>query len=161
MLRDNHAEYDRNKTRGVPREGEALLHGILYCGECGHKLCVQYKRRTAYLCNYLRQQHGEPVCQRLPGAPIDEQVLRWFFQALSPASIDLSARTLAEADSRHAAILAARRQPVQRLRYAASRAERQYQHVDPENRLIAAELERRWEAALCDLHEAEEQLAHD
>jgi hypothetical protein len=73
----------------------------------------------------------------------------------------LSARTLAEADLRRTAILAARRRQVQRLRYAASRAERQYQHVDPENRLIAAELERRWEAALCDLREAEEQLAHD
>ena len=46
MLRDNHAEYDRNKTRGVPRDGQALLHGILYCGECGHKLCVQYKGGT-------------------------------------------------------------------------------------------------------------------
>ncbi len=161
MLRDNHAEYDRNKTRGVPRDGQALLHGIVYCGECGHKLCVQYKGGTQYLCNHLRQQHGEPVCQRLRAVPIDEQVVRWFFEALSRASIDLSARTLTEADSRRTAILAARRQQVQRLRYAASRAERQYQHVDPENRLIAAELERRWEAALRELREAEEQLAHD
>jgi len=76
MLRDNHAEYNRNKTRGVPRDGQALLHGIVYCGECGHKLCVQYKGGTEYLCNHLRQQHGEPVCQRLRAAPIDEQVVR-------------------------------------------------------------------------------------
>ncbi len=161
MLRDNYAEYDRNKTRGVPRDGQALLHGIVYCGECGHKLCVQYKGGTQYLCNHLRQQHGEPVCQRLPAAPIDEQVVRWFFEALAPAAIDLSARTLAEADARRTAIFAARRQQLQRLRYAASRAERQYQQVDPENRLIAAELERRWEAALRELRQAEEQLAQD
>lgn len=161
MLRDNHAEYDRNKTRGVPRDGQALLHGIVYCGECGHKLCVQYKGGTQYLCNHLRQQHGEPVCQRLPAAPIDQQVVCWFFEALSPAAIDLSARRLAEVDARRMAILATRRQQLQRLHYAASRAERQYQHVDPENRLIAAELERRWEAALCELREAEERLAHD
>ncbi len=161
MLRDNYAEYDRNKTRGVPRDGQALLHGIIYCGECGHKLCVQYKGGTQYLCNHLRQQHGEPVCQRLPALPIDEQVVRWFFEALSPAAIDLSARTLTEADSQRTAVLAAQRQQVQRLRYAANRAERQYQHVDPENRLIAAELERRWEAALRELREAEERLAHD
>src|SRR5262249_5785934 len=145
LLRDNHAEYDRNKTRGLPRDGQALLHGIVYCGECGHKLCVQYKGGTQYLCNHLRQQHGEPVCQRLPAAPIDEQVVRWFFEALAPAAIDLSARTLTEADSRRTKIFATRRQQVQRLRYAAARAERQYQQVDPENRLIAAELERRWE----------------
>lgn len=161
MLRDNHAEYDRNKTRGVPREGQALLHGIVYCGECGHKLCVQYKGGTQYLCNYLRQQHGEPVCQRLAAGPIDRQVVQWFFEALSAASIDLSAQTLAEADSQHARLFAARRQQVERLRYAARRAERQYQHVDPENRLIAAELERRWEAALREQREAEQQLAQD
>jgi Recombinase/Recombinase zinc beta ribbon domain len=161
MLRDNHAEYDRNKTRGVPRDGQALLHGIVYCGECGHKLCVQYKGGTQYLCNHLRQQHGEPVCQRLRATPIDEQVVRWFFEALTPASIDLSVQTLTEVDSRRTAMLATRRQQLQRLRYAATRAERQYQQVDPENRLIAAELERRWEAALRELREAEEQLAHD
>ena len=80
MLRDNHAEYDRNKTRGVPRDGQALLHGIVYCGECGHKLCVQYKGGTQYLCNHLRQQHGEPVCQRLPASPIDEHVVQWFME---------------------------------------------------------------------------------
>jgi DNA invertase Pin-like site-specific DNA recombinase len=161
MLRDNHAEYDRNKTRGVPRDGQALLHGIVYCGECGHKLCVQYKGGSQYLCNHLRQQHGEPVCQRLPATPIDEQVVRWFFEALSPAAIDLSAHTLAEVDARRVTVFAARRQQVQRLRYTANRAERQYQQVDPENRLIAAELERRWEAALRELREAEEKLTHD
>ena len=161
MLRDNHAEYDRNKTRGVPRDGQALLHGILYCGECGHKLCVQYKGGTQYLCNHLRQQHGEPVCQRLPGTPIDERVTGWFMEALTPAAIDLSSQTLAKADAQRAALFMARRQQLQRLRYAANRAERQYQQVDPENRLIAAELERRWETALRELREAEARSAHD
>jgi DNA invertase Pin-like site-specific DNA recombinase len=161
LLRDNHAEYHRNKTRGVPRDGQALLHGIVWCGECGHKLCVQYKGGTRYLCNHLRQQHGEPVCQRLPATPIDEQVVQWFMEALAPAAIDLSAQTLAEADARRGTLLAARRQQLQRLRYAASRTERQYQQVDPENRLIAAELERRWETALRELRDAETQLAHD
>lgn len=161
MLRDNHAEYDRNKTRGVPRDGQALLHGIVYCGECGHKLCVQYKGGTQYLCNHLRQQHGEPVCQRLPATPIDEQAVQWFMEALVPAAIDLSAQTLAEADTRRLTVFAARRQQLQRLRYTANRAERQYQQVDPENRLIAAELERRWETALRELREAETQLAQD
>lgn len=161
MLRDNHAEYSRNKTRGVPRDGQALLHGIMYCGECGHKLVVQYKGGTQYLCNALRQQQGEPVCQRLRAEAIDEQVVRWFFEALSVAAIDLSARTLAEADTQREQLFAARRQQVERLRYTARRAERQYQQVDAENRLIAAELERRWEAALAELNSAEEQLVHD
>src|SRR4030095_2981230 len=82
MLRDNHAEYDRNKTRGVPRAGQALLHGLIYCGECGHKMVVQYTPTPHYLCNYLRQQYRVPVCQYIPGAPIDQAVLEAFFQAL-------------------------------------------------------------------------------
>ena len=54
MLLDNYAAYDRTKSRGVPRDGAALLHGIVYCGECGHKMVVQYKNGTRYLCNASR-----------------------------------------------------------------------------------------------------------
>jgi DNA invertase Pin-like site-specific DNA recombinase len=56
MLKDNYAAYDRHKTRGVPRPGNALLHGLVACGACGHKMVVQYKTGTRYLCNALRQQ---------------------------------------------------------------------------------------------------------
>jgi DNA invertase Pin-like site-specific DNA recombinase len=86
MVRDNQSEYDRNKTRGVPRRGKALLHGIVYCGECGHKMVVQYKRGTRYLCNYLRQQYQVPVCQNLPADPIDAHVVQAFLDALSPVN---------------------------------------------------------------------------
>ena len=51
MLKDNFAEYERSRSRGVPRDGKALLHGLLYCGECGHKMVVQYKRTTRYICD--------------------------------------------------------------------------------------------------------------
>jgi hypothetical protein len=83
MLRDNFAEYDRNQTRGVPRPGKALLHGLVYCGQCGHKVVVQYKGGTHYLCNYLRQQFGDPVCQYLRADPLDERVVHAFFAALA------------------------------------------------------------------------------
>jgi len=84
MLLDNYAEYDRNKTRGVPRPGAALLHGMVYCGECGHKLVVQYKGGTRYLCNFLRQKYRVPVCQHIPGDAVDPSIVEAFFQALSP-----------------------------------------------------------------------------
>jgi len=161
MLRDNHSEYDRNKTRGVPHDGQALLQGIAYCGECGHKMVLQYKGGTQYLCNYLRQQHSEPVCQRLPADAIDCQVAEWFFEALSVAEIDLAASALRAADEQRDELLSARRQEVQRLRYQARLAERQYQHTDPENRLVASELEKRWETSLQELKEAQEKLAHE
>jgi DNA invertase Pin-like site-specific DNA recombinase len=161
MLRDNYSEYDRNKTRGVPREGKALLQGIVHCGECGHKMVLQYKGGTHYVCNHLYYQYGEPVCQRLPTDTIDDQVVSWFFEALSVAEIDLAAGALDEADRRRDELLSIHRQEVERLQYQARLAERQYRHTDPENRLVAAELERLWEVALRELKEAEEKLSHE
>jgi DNA invertase Pin-like site-specific DNA recombinase len=155
LLRDNYAEYDRNRTRGVPRAGAALLHGLVYCGACGHKLLVQYKGGTRYLCNYLRQQYGVPVCQNLPADPVDHWVVAAFFEALAPIELDVYARAVAAEQAIAAQQAQARRQQLERLRYEVALAERQFRRVDPENRLVAAELECRWEAALRALRSAE------
>jgi DNA invertase Pin-like site-specific DNA recombinase len=159
MIRDNHSEYQRNQTRGVPRRGQALLHGLTYCGECGHKMVVQYKGRPRYICNHLRQQHGEPVCQYLPANPIDDTVIDQFFAALAPAELDLYDRVRGEFHRADADIRKAREQQLERLRYQARLAERQFQKADPENRLVAAELEWRWESALRELRAAEDEQA--
>ena len=160
MLQDNYAEYDRNKTRGIPREGKTLLQGIVYCGQCGHKMCVQYKGTPKYLCNRLRQiSPGDPVCQYLSSDPVDDQVVQWFFDAISMAEIDASQQALQEADKENELVLVSRRQQLDRLRYQAQLAERQYQQTDPDNRLVAAELEQRWEFALRDLKTEEERQA--
>jgi DNA invertase Pin-like site-specific DNA recombinase/predicted DNA-binding protein YlxM (UPF0122 family) len=155
MLRDNCSEYDRNKTRGVPRPGKALLHGIVHCGECGHQMVVQYKPKTLYICNFLRQQYQVPVCQHLPADPIDDFVVRSFFAALSPAELDLYDEAAAEDRHEAEAVDRARREQIDRLRYQARLAERQFTRADPENRLVAAELERRWETALRELNQTE------
>jgi Recombinase zinc beta ribbon domain len=159
MLRDNYAEYDRNKTRGVPREGAALLHGIIYCGACGHKMLVQYKSGARYICNHLRQQYGVPVCQYIPADPVDAEAVAAFFTALAPAELDAFAQAMAVRRAADAAALKAQAQQVERLRYRAALAERQFDQVDPDNRLVAAELERRWEETLRDLRQAEAALA--
>jgi DNA invertase Pin-like site-specific DNA recombinase len=158
MIRDNHSEYDRNKTRGVPRPGKALLHGLVYCGECGHKMVVQYKGRPCYLCNYLRQQYQVPVCQNLPADPIDAHVVAAFLQALSPVELDLYSKAVAALRHDEAQVRQAQQQQIERLRYQARLAERQYNQTDPDNRLVAGELERRWETALRELHDAEARL---
>ena len=155
MLRDNCGEYDRNKTRGIPRPGKALLHGIVHCGACGHQMVVQYKPKTHYICNYLRQQYRVPVCQYLPADPIDDFVVRAFFAALSPAELELYDEAAAAIRHEAEAVDRARREQIERLRYQARLAERQFTRADPENRLVAAELERRWEEALRELHQAE------
>jgi DNA invertase Pin-like site-specific DNA recombinase len=159
MLKDNHAEYDRNKTRGIPRPGKALLHGLVYCGACGHKMVVQYKGGTEYLCNYLRQQYRVPVCQYVPADPVDARVGQAFFAALSPVELDVYTQALEVQRQQATRIEAAQRQQLERLRYAAALCERQFRRVDPDNRLVAAELERRWEAALRELKTTE--VAYD
>ena len=161
MLKDNYAEYKQIQSRGVPREGKALLQGIAYCGECGHKLVVQYRGGTQYLCNYFKMQAKEPLCQRLPADVLDDQVVRWFFEALSAAEIDSSKRILAEGDRTRDRVLAARRHEVERLRYQARLADRQFQRSDPDNRLVTGELERRWEEALRACQEAEDRLREE
>lgn len=111
--------------------------------------------RTRYLCNALRQQYGVPVCQYLPADPIDDCVVQAFFAALSPVELDAYHHAMAAEQQAARALDQARRQQLERLRYQAALAERQFNQVDPDNRLVAVELERRWEAALRALHQAE------
>ena len=158
MLQDNYAKYDRNKSRGIPRPGAALIHGIVYCGECSHKIVVQYKGSPRYICNYLRQQYGVPVCQYIPADTVDTCVVEAFFLALSPVELDIYARAAAAQKEADEQIVHAHSQQLQRLRYEAALAQRQFVRVDPDNRLVAAELESRWEAALSQLKQAEETL---
>lgn len=156
MLKDNRAEYDRNKTRGVPRDGKALLHGIVYCGECGHKMVVQYKGGTRYMCNYLRQKYRVSLCQNLRADPVDETVVGAFFEALSPMELDLYSKAMSGKKEADEQAQNARHQQLERLRYQAEVARRRFEKVDPDNRLVADELERRWESALRELRRAEE-----
>lgn len=157
MLKQNYSEYTRNKTRGVPRQGAALLQGIIFCGACGHKMTVQYKSGNRYLCNYLRSQYRIPVCQHIPADPVDELVIRAFFEALAPIELDAYEASLKEQDTEQQSLLKAHQQKLERLRYQAQLAEAQFNQVDPNNRLVAAELEKRWEQALLALR-AEEKL---
>ncbi|MFH0303320.1 recombinase family protein [Bradyrhizobium sp. 31Argb] len=158
MLHDNHAEYQRNQTRGVPREGAAILQGITWCGRCGHKMSIQYKGGPRYVCNSLLNHQGKTLCQYLPADPIDAQVVAAFFAAIAPAEVEAWKRALNAWLQTDEALDRAEEQQVERLRYQALLAERQYNRVDPDNRLIAAELERRWERALRELRQAEEAL---
>ena len=156
QIKDNYAEYDRNKSRGIPRPGTALLHGLNYCGKCGHKMVVQYKDSTRYICNHLRQQYLSPVCQYIPANTIDEYVVKAFFEALSSVELDAYSEAVKTQEQAVQKLEQAHHQQLERLRYQAALAERQFNHVDPENRLVAAELEQRWEQALRELRQAEQ-----
>jgi DNA invertase Pin-like site-specific DNA recombinase len=155
ILKDNRASYDLNQSRGVPRKGAALLAGIVYCGECGHKMMVEYTHGVRYVCDYRRRHYQGPVCQYIPGAPVEKQVVFAFFEALSPIELDAYERAVATQKKAHEKVDQAHKQQLQRLQYEADLAQRQFNRVDPDNRLVAAELERRWEAALQALKQAE------
>lgn len=155
MLQDNYAEYKERQTPGIPRSGGLLLHGIIYCGACGHKLRVQYKQGTRYVCNQLRREYRVPVCQHLRAEVIDAYVVKAFFEVLSPVELDVYTRAVQAIQQSEEKVARARAEQLKRLRYQAALAERQYNRVDPDNRLIAAELEKRWEAALRELRQAE------
>ena len=156
MLQDNHAEYASKMSRGVPRNGEALLAGLVYCGECAHKMTVRYSGATRYLCAFFQQQYGDPFCQNLPANPVDTRVAEAFLEALSPVELDLYEKAMAARGEMAEAAEHAHRQQLQRLSYQAELARRRFERADPDNRLVAAELERRWEDALRELRRVEE-----
>jgi DNA invertase Pin-like site-specific DNA recombinase len=156
MLRDNYQEYNRRRSRGVARSGAALLQGLVYCGHCGHKMTVQYHAAPRYLCNTHKVQMGGKECQRIPITPVDSWVVESFWDALSPAELEHYDAAVAALDERRREVRRAHHLELKRLRYEARLAEKQYQLVDPENRLVASELERRWEQALQALQQAEE-----
>ena len=158
-ITDNRAEYMRNKTRGTPRDGDLLLHGIAWCARCGHKMYVRYKGGGTYVCNHLRSTEGLPACQHIRAARIDAAVADAFLTALAPAELDALSRARRAQHQVDTALRASAERQIERKRYAAALAERQFNRVDPDNRLVAAELERRWEAALSEVRAAEEALA--
>ena len=161
LLTDTYAEYDRNKPRGSPRAGAALLHGLLYCGECGPKLIVQYQGGLRSLCNALRPKYGVLVCHNVPADWMDAAVVDAFFQALSPIELAAYARAVAAQQHADATAEHARQQQRERLRYQAALAPRQYHRCDPDHRLVAAALEARWEAALRAVKQAADATAQD
>lgn len=154
-LADNASGFDR-RVRGAPRDGSALLAGIAVCGRCGHKMRASYKRSHRYVCNALSEAYRQPMCLSLPGRVVDDAVIEAFFEAISPAELDLLEEVLTERKRDRGRLEQQHADRLKRSEYEARLAEKRYRSVDPENRLVAAELEKGWETALRALAEARE-----
>jgi len=145
--------------KGSPREGSALLTGLIVCGNCGR--CLQASYRTRYGAYYTCVRHlhegTEQTCFGLKAAPVDELVERQVLRALEPAALELSCRALEDVQRDRARLDKHWKQRLERARYEAEDAERRYRAVDPENRLVARSLEQRWEETL----RAERQVRDD
>jgi DNA invertase Pin-like site-specific DNA recombinase len=156
-LRQSATQYAQQMTRaaGNPREGAALLQGLVVCGECGHRLRSGYKPKPFYGCFDLAKRFDGPNCIWLPATPVDNVVVQAFFEALRPAQIDALAAVLAEQHAERQRVTQLWEERLKRAQYDTHLAERQYNAVDPDNRLVAAELERRWEAVLRQLQDTQ------
>ena len=146
----------RDRKRGAAREGSALLQGLALCGHCGRSIQVRYNVGRSYHCNQRTADTGQKrSCLSVGGIGIDKAVAERFLDLVSPAGAE--AAMAAEKTVAEQAETALRSQllELEHCRYEAGLAERRYRQVDPDNRLIAATLERDWEAALRAVESAE------
>jgi excisionase family DNA binding protein len=142
---------NRSKHKGVPRGGPSLLVGILFCGRCGHRMVTCYRnngRDLRYECTHDSINHAAPRCQSLSGGTLDELVAGLVIEVLQPSAIEVSLQLAEDVEVERAQRQRQWALRLEQARYEVERAERQYNAVEPENRLVARTLERRWEAAL-------------
>ena len=150
---------------GAVREGCALLQGLATCGVCGRKLAVYYdgehKATPGYYCTGTGQLvEGRGTRHlRIGGVAIDTAVTTVFLTALAPSAAQACLEAAQQLEDGHDAALAQWRRQVETARYDATTAQRRYQAVDPENRLVARGLEQAWETALRHLADTEAELA--
>jgi DNA invertase Pin-like site-specific DNA recombinase len=160
----NQARLAANNTqRGArpPREGAALLQGVVLCGSCGRAMTTYYPSgRPAYACS---RSHADPRrqagCRSLTAAVVDGAVSRRLLEMVAPDQIALALAAAGQVAERRARASRVVELQVERARYEAERAERAFHLCEPENRLVARSLEQRWEAKLAALLEAEAALA--
>ena len=150
------------KMLSAPRHGPSVLAGLVVCGRCGHRMLVSYTNTSAaktlrYSCQRDAIDYGEAVCQSLSGAALESLVVARLLQAVSPASLELSLAAVVDIERERKQLDDHWQQRLTRSRYEVEQARRQYAAVDPEHRLVARELERRWDEAL----RADEQLQAD
>jgi DNA invertase Pin-like site-specific DNA recombinase len=180
LIRDHHAgyitwqEFERNQgviannatgkgsaaVKGAVRRGELLLPGLLRCGHCGRKLHASYSGKLGrYNCYGARMNHGTTRCISISGLSIDGPVSAEVLRILKPLGMEAAVRAVDAQTSRTSAAQRQLELSLQQARYEAEHARRQYDAVDPANRLVAAELERRWNDALQTVRRIEAELA--
>jgi hypothetical protein len=160
VIADNATGKGRAAVRGAVRRGELLLAGLLRCGHCGRKLYVGYGGKAGrYYCQGALVNHGTERCISFGGLRVDQAVGSEVLRVLKPLGVDAAAKAL-EAQTSETSV--AQRQlnlALQQARFSAAHARRQYDAVDPDNRLVASELERRWNEALQVVYRLEGEVA--
>jgi DNA invertase Pin-like site-specific DNA recombinase len=160
-LHENAQANGAERRKSPPREGPALLQGLAICGRCGERMTIRYYTRhrqlvPEYVCQRQGIERGEPVCQRLVGAEIDDAVGELLVESVTPLALEVALAVQEELQVRADEADRLRRQQVERARYEAELAQRRYLRVDPDNRLVADSLEADWNQKLRAYAEAQE-----
>jgi DNA invertase Pin-like site-specific DNA recombinase len=143
-----------------PRKGTALLQGRAVCGRCGRYLGIRYatrrgKQEAWYVCDRAHSSLGEPHCQSIAGAPIDEAIGELVAEKMTPAAVELALEIRREIEAQYEEADRLRCRAIERARIEADLAQRRYMLVDPSNRLVADTLEGEWNEKLRALAKAE------
>jgi DNA invertase Pin-like site-specific DNA recombinase len=150
-------------TLGAPRQGPAVLAGLVRCGRCGRRMMVRYagpKQLVSYTCTRGSADYGEPLCQGLSNAStLEELVARQLLAAVEPAALEASLAAVAGVERQRAELQRQWQLRRERAAFEVDRAARQYQACEPENRLVARELERRWEEVLKQQRQLDDEYA--
>ena len=146
ILSQNAQAWGNERKKSPPREGPALIQGLVLCGICGSRMTVRYHSRRNrlipdYVCQSYGIQHGEKICQHIPGRTIDEAIGKLLIETVSPMVIEIALTVQEELKRRSEEIDSLRKKNVERVRYEADLAQRRYMQVDPDNRLVADALE--------------------
>ncbi len=147
---------------GAAKDGPALLAGILRCRRCGRKLMVRYTGNNhnvlRYVCNRGWLDNGEPPCVGFGGLLVDEAIAKEILRVVQPAAVEAAVLATEEQSQQQDQVMEALRRDLEAARYSVRRAQKQYDFADPENRLVADELERRWNEALHGVQELEARI---
>jgi hypothetical protein len=167
---ENQLILERNRTmkdsptHGPARCGSALLVGLLRCGRCGHKMFTCYGGVTSdvarYVCRGERRNHPFPKCLQVGGLRLDQAVARTVLEAIEPSGIEAALQAMEQLKQQDDEQRRSLELAIEKGRYEVQRARRQYDAVDPENRLVAGELEARWNDALTRVEQLEARLAN-
>ena len=157
------AENVRGAERcGSVQGGSALLSGLLRCRRCGRKLTVLYTGNRhdvlRYACRRGWLDSGEPRCIGFGGMSVDETIAKEVLRVVEPAAAEAARLASEEEAQKQDEVLESWKRALEAARYAAHRAQKQYDAADPENRLVADELERRWNQALQRVQEVEQRI---
>lgn len=161
QLQANQYSYKKQQI-GATRRGSLLLQGIAMCGKCGARMCACYpgkkgSRYPSYRCCEESKTIAQAMCQRLSAEKIDAFIEQQILQALEPDKIEIALAAYEQIEREEKIIKQQWLLKIERAKYQATRAQRQYDSIDPENRLVARNLEKNWEEKLRELKKIEQE----